>query len=111
MYGSGAMVPSGWEQWEGTGVSSEFVNSVIYFTLGEADLDNDFVLRSLARSLKEDGVADSVSDAIDMLESAYVTGGNVIEIEGERYPFWGDEDEHDDDNMFAATWVEVNLDD
>lgn len=110
MYG-GAMVPSSWTQWEGTGFSKEFENSVVYFTYGEVDLDNSFVLRSLARSMKEDGVVDSVSDAIDLLEDAFVTGGTVVELEGERFPFYGDEDQFDDDVMFTATWVEVQVDD
>ncbi len=108
----GVMIPaSNWFEWDGTGFVKEFDNSVVYYTYGEVDLEDDsFMLRALARTLKEDGVVDSVSEALDKLEDAFVTGGNLAEIDDERFPVYTD-DEDGDAPIFAATWVEVNLDD
>lgn len=107
----GVRIPANnWHEWDGTGFVTEFENSVVYYTYGEVDLEDDsFMLRALARTLKEDGVADSVSEALDMLEDAFVTGGNLAEIDDERYPVYSDEDDDEDAPIFAATWVEVNL--
>lgn len=109
----GVMIPaSNWQEWDGTGFEREFPNSVIYYTFGEVDLEDDsFMLRALARTLKEDGVADTVSEALDLLDSAFVTAGNLMEIDDERFPVYLDEDEDEDAPIFLATWVEVNLDD
>lgn len=110
----GVMIPAtNWFEWDGNGFDREFTNSVVYYTYGEVDIENDtFMLRALARTLKEDGVVDSVSEGIDSLESAFVTAGNLLEIDDERFPVYSDGEEFDDDApVFAATWVEVNLDD
>lgn len=109
----GVMIPaSNWQEWDGTGFEREFPNSVLYYTLGEVDLEDDsFMLRALARTLKEDGVVDSVSEAIDKLDDAFVTAGSLVEIDDERYPVYTDDEDAYDASIFAATWVEVKLDD
>lgn len=99
------MLPSIWQEWDGTGFPREHPESALYFIEGEVDLSGDSImLRSLARTLKEDGVASSVSEALDLLEDAYVTGGEAIDIDDEVYAVFGEEY---DENTSPVTWVEV----
>ena len=102
---------SSWLEWDGDGFAREFVESAVYYTLGDVDLENDYVLRTLARTMKDDGVADSVSDAISMLEECFVTHGILVDIDGDRFPFYGLEEEVAEGITYEATWVEVSLDD
>ena len=102
---------SSWSQWDGTGYDRESLDSVIYYTLGDVDMENDFVLRALARTMKDDGVTDSVSDGLAALEEAFVIHGLLVEAAGERFPYYGLEEEVDEGSTFDATWVEVSLDD
>lgn len=64
-----------WNSWEGEGYFSDTHSELIYFTIGEMDIDNEIVRRALASTLQRDGIADSLSDGFKMLETSYVQGG------------------------------------
>ena len=64
-----------WQSWEGEGYFSDTHSELIYFTVGDVDVDNEIVRRALASTLQRDGVSDSLSDGFKLLATSYTQGG------------------------------------
>lgn len=88
-----------WQEWEGDGWRAKDESSIIYFTLGDVDVENEVVCRALASALQRDGVSDSLGDGFKMIDKgdrhkdhAGIVDGEgkytICSDDGETY--WGD---------------------
>jgi hypothetical protein len=100
-----------WHFWEGEGYFSDAYSTLIYYTEGTVDIDNEVVKRALASTLQRDGLADSLSDGFKMLEGSTSRGGFAGFISGESEHTVCDEGgltEYGDtvDKILEITWIE-----
>jgi hypothetical protein len=102
-----------WVEWSGEGFVSARPSSIIFFTHGHIDLENEIVRRALASSLQRDGSVDSLGAAFRLAESGIVTTGYCGFIDDERHLSLCDErgETHYGnivDNILEVTWVELS---
>lgn len=100
-----------WHEWHGQGYESKTDAKVVYFTNDHVDIDNEIVRRALASTLQRDGIADSLSEGFNMIESGYVDIGWAGIIINEKEYWACDEDgetEYGDsvENRVLVTWIE-----
>jgi hypothetical protein len=100
-----------WQSWEGEGYFSDTHAELIYFTVGDVDINNEIVRRALASTLQRDGIADSLSDGFKLLETSYTQGGFAGFLPDETEYTVCDEDgetEYGDtvQEVLDITWVE-----
>lgn len=102
-----------WIEWSGEGFVPARPSSIVFFTYGHVDLENEIIRRALASSLQRDGSADSLGSGFRMAEAGIITTGycgfvdeerhlSLCDKEGETY--YGDVV----DSIFEVTWVEIN---
>ena len=74
-----------WCEWTGSGYSKNNSEGIVYYTLGEVDMDNELVSRALASAIQRDGVADSLGDSFKLIENCQITRGwcGILEEESE----------------------------
>lgn len=101
-----------WCEWAGSGYEKTNVNSIIYYTIGHVDIDNDLVSRALASAIQRDGVAHSLGDSFKLIEKSQVTRGwsGILEEELE-YTVCNEnfETKYGDivENIELTTWIEI----
>lgn len=64
-----------WSIWEGEGYESGFADSVTYYTQDHVDIDQEVVRKALASSIQRDGLAYSLYEAFQLIESGVVLLG------------------------------------
>lgn len=109
------MTPSKvWEQWDGIGFPTEKPDSIIYYYPGKVDIEEPENLDALIVELHQDGIAESKKDAREMLNSAVVTHGQAIQLDGDLHWYSGAGNGFGEDSYeysTEATWVEVSVED
>jgi hypothetical protein len=58
-----------WAIWEGEGYRYGFADSVLYYTYDHVDIDNEVVRKALASSIQRDGLAYSLFEAFQLIDS------------------------------------------
>ena len=66
-----------WSIWEGDGYESGFADSVTYYTYDHVDIDQEVVRKALASSIQRDGLAYSLYEAFQLIESGLVLLGRA----------------------------------
>lgn len=100
-----------WQSWEGEGYFSDNHSDLVYFTIGDVDVEHELVRRALASTLQRDGVVDSLSDGFKLLENSTTQDGFGGLLDGETEYTVCDEDgetEYGDSvlEVVNITWVE-----
>ena len=96
-----------WSLWDGQDYAPRKLNPSIYYYPGKVDVEEPEVLDALVTEAHLDGVAPSKSEARKLLETAIVTHGRVINLDGELRVHTGD-DEAWRLVVTDATWVELD---
>lgn len=100
-----------WSEWDGDGYQNSLLYGTVFYTIDHVSLENDLVRRALASNLQRDGVADSLGDGFNLLETAviscgwagYIDSGTELSACNE----FGEADTGDlVDEVFLVTWVE-----
>lgn len=66
-----------WFIWEGEDYQSGFADSVVYYTYDHVDVDHEVIRKALASSIQRDGLAYSLYESFQLIESAVVSSGWV----------------------------------
>lgn len=65
-----------WLEWHGEDYETKYSSySVIYFTIGHIDIENEIVRRALASALQRDGIVDSLAAGFKSIDSSVVVHG------------------------------------
>jgi len=92
-------------EWDGYGLEPE-PEFFYYFTYGHADMQLGPHRSELAKVLKTDGVVDSFSEGLNLLDSSSTIHGLAyVEYPGERPTFLGEYGDYDGGLEEPATWV------
>jgi len=59
-----------WQEWSGEGYSKVDSSSIVFYTHGPVDVENEIVKRALASALQREGIVYSLGDAFKKLENA-----------------------------------------
>lgn len=71
-----------WLEWYGNW-SSDFQNTILYYTIEHVDIENELVKRALASVLQRDGVYDGLGDAFKAIDKGSVSLSWVGMLEGD----------------------------
>jgi hypothetical protein len=74
-----------WSAWEGEGYSSGFNSSIVYYTEGHVDLEEDVVKKALASSIQRDGIVYSLFEAFNLVDAGIKSQGWAGSFPGEIY--------------------------
>ena len=103
------MTPSKtWEQWDGIGFPSDNYDAIIYHFPGKLDIEDPDNLDNLITEILQDGIAESKSDARKMLDSATVTHGQTVLVDGDLHWYSGPRKGEDGaiyEDSTDGTWV------
>lgn len=105
------MTSTSWEQWTGHGYPAEKLNSTTYYYPSTVDIEDEDNLAALVTEMHLDGVVPTKSAARELLDSAIVIHGQVVDDEGELYCYFGPKHGPEDNGYHVthdATWVEVD---
>jgi hypothetical protein len=58
-----------WAIWEGSGYETGFADSVVYYTYDHVDIEHEVVRKALASSIQRDGIAYSLYEAFQLIDS------------------------------------------
>ncbi len=72
-----------WLEWDGDEYFPIKKESIIYYTFGNVDLENEIVRRALASALQRDGIAHSLGDGFKILEKIIIEYTHCGFLEGE----------------------------
>lgn len=101
-----------WDIWEGSDYESGFADSVIYYTYDHVDLDHEVVRKALASSIQRDGLAYSLFEAFQLIDSGVARHSWVGVEPGDIYEAVCDSSGESSsgttlDNVAQVTFVEV----
>lgn len=101
-----------WLEWQGLNYCSSKDDSIVYYTFGTVDLNNEIVSRALASSLQRDGVVDSLGDGFKSIEKSIISNGWAGSLEEEHeYVVCNQEGEtkYGDTvhTVIEVTWIEI----
>jgi hypothetical protein len=102
-----------WFTWDGDGYRPEKPDSVIYYTEDHVDIQHDLVKKALASSLQRDGIAFSLGQGFNLIDSGTYLTGYAGHLDQENHPTVCDEYGETDtgsfvDSIIPITWVEVD---
>jgi len=102
-----------WSEWTGAELPIKTYGSVLYYTIGHVDLENETVRRALASAIQRDGVADGLGHAYKAINDWSIFQAWAGEIDESYELFICDESgetEYGDlvDEALPITWVEVS---